>query len=91
MCYEKDAAGFQLSIFLCYSSSSRQTSLDWNKRSLGLREIVNISNGTRIVNDIYILKIFTRRQKYQETYSLRLLENSKKSYLLQIRNITRYI
>lgn len=90
MCYEKDAAGFQLSIFLCYSSSSRQTSLDWNKRSLGLRVIVNISNGTRIVNDIYILKIFTR-QKYQETYSLRLLENSKEIYLLQIRNITRYI
>lgn len=90
MCYEKDAAGFQLSIFLCYSSSSRQTSLDWNERSLGLRVIVNISNGTRIVNDIYILKIFTR-QKYQETYSLRLLKNSKKIYLLQIRNITRYI
>lgn len=90
MCYEKDAAGFQLSIFLCYSSSSRQTSLDWNERSLGLRVIVNISNGTRIVNDIYILKIFTR-QKYQETYSLRLLKNSKKIYLLQVRNITRYI
>lgn len=90
MCYEKDAAGFQLSIFLCYSSSSRQTSLDWNERSLGLRVIVNISNGTRIVNDIYILKIFTR-QKYQEIYSLRLLKNSKKIYLLQIRNITRYI
>lgn len=52
--------------------------------------ILNISNGTRIVNDIYILKIFTR-QKYQETYSLRLLENSKKIYLLRIRDITRYI
>lgn len=95
MCYEEDAAGFQLSIFLCYSSSSRQTSLDWNKRSLGLRVIVKISNGTRIVNDIYILKIFTPQhrsilyhtagQNYQETYPLRLLENSKKIYLLKIR------
>lgn len=50
------------------------------------------------VNHIYIFKIFARQhrsilyhtadKKYQETYPLGLLENSKKIYLLKVRDIT---